>query len=681
MKKKMLIIGLSCMLGLSSCGQVENVERNSAVIEEGLQASQSSEKEEPAATAKETPEAPIASPVTTPQEEFAIDQERLIQEQTFDVTLEGWGAVQFVSYQPKAPESDVEFVLYQQGKEAYTLPDAWNTGATFLQVQAVAFKDYNEDGKTDIITICEYSDNYEEEIYNVSVVYFQTEQGFEIEPLHHEYLQKNQITSSIEEVMDSHEDYLDFVTSLSGGYKGVDAQIRLMVKAREQWLINDDYVNDVEKVTVADLDNNDRLELIVSHHGGTGHYTYSHFYEIAEDYKSLEKCKIDISEGESQPDILLETEDVAVYVDRQGIPHYIVADYIRNGSEYYFLWHDMTLQEGVVGYNPLGMRYEDYSYQADKAWVRYTDVNGKEITQEEFQAISETFFADSQTQYYVNWKWLNKKELHELSDEQLQNILLESLTIWQASTESIETSSVQRNIEETDSAWHLANWISIENPSWKEHYVAKGLVSDTLPYELKLLKKAKNNITDDEEWLERNELSLQSAAMDKEYTYQIGDYATLYLYKNGEPLADLDFVEYQYANEALNDEEKGWVTQEIRYVLVEDNILYVSSYHYTYAETEPLNAYITAVDLTNYEVLWKTAPLTCNSVNFEIVGDTIFCGYGFTSEEDYLYQLDKKTGEVLWREKVKSQPEYIIYKEDCLYVRTYDTDYVYQLSK
>lgn len=36
-------------------------------------------------------------------------------------------------------------------------------------------------------------------------------------------------------------------------------------------------------------------------------------------------------------------------------------------------------------------------------------------------------------------------------------------------------------------------------------------------------------------------------------------------------------------------------------------------------------------------------------MNFLVKGDVIFCGYGFTAEDDYLYQLDKNTGEVIDR--------------------------------
>lgn len=43
-------------------------------------------------------------------------------------------------------------------------------------------------------------------------------------------------------------------------------------------------------------------------------------------------------------------------------------------------------------------------------------------------------------------------------------------------------------------------------------------------------------------------------------------------------------------------------------------------------ESLPNTGYITAVSLEDYHVLWKTEPLACNSLNFEITGDVILCG-------------------------------------------------------
>ena len=66
-------------------------------------------------------------------------------------------------------------------------------------------------------------------------------------------------------------------------------------------------------------------------------------------------------------------------------------------------------------------------------------------------------------------------------------------------------------------------------------------------------------------------------------------------------------------------------------------------------------------------------------MNFLVKGDVIFCGYGFTAEDDYLYQLDKNTGEVIDRLPLKKMPDLMTEKDDRLYVHTYSYDYVIEI--
>ncbi len=67
-------------------------------------------------------------------------------------------------------------------------------------------------------------------------------------------------------------------------------------------------------------------------------------------------------------------------------------------------------------------------------------------------------------------------------------------------------------------------------------------------------------------------------------------------------------------------------------------------------------------------------------MNFLVKGDVIFCGYGFTAEDDYLYQLDKNTGEVIDRLPLKKMPDLMAVKDDRLYVHTYSYDYVIEVQ-
>jgi hypothetical protein len=141
-----------------------------------------------------------------------------------------------------------------------------------------------------------------------------------------------------------------------------------------------------------------------------------------------------------------------------------------------------------------------------------------------------------------------------------------------------------------------------------------------------------------------------------------------------------DFAAYAYAPGAPA-REREFVYQDIAWAAEEGDTLYVAHAHNTYARSSRgMNAYLTAIDTRRGRVLWRSAPLVANASNFELVGEHIVSGYGFTNEPDFLYLLDKQTGEVRQRLPVRSGPEYIIRKGDRLHVRAYDADLVVRLS-
>lgn len=144
-------------------------------------------------------------------------------------------------------------------------------------------------------------------------------------------------------------------------------------------------------------------------------------------------------------------------------------------------------------------------------------------------------------------------------------------------------------------------------------------------------------------------------------------------------------VAYDLGAWAMNSnyikEDIGYIRQEIQWAVLADSILYVSHAHRTYAESSGFqNAYITAINVNNNAILWRSAPLSCNAMTFEVWGDFVFCGYGFTKEPDFMYALDRRTGAVVQKLPVKSGPEYVIRKGDRLYVRTYNTDYIFAVT-
>ena len=176
--------------------------------------------------------------------------------------------------------------------------------------------------------------------------------------------------------------------------------------------------------------------------------------------------------------------------------------------------------------------------------------------------------------------------------------------------------------------------------------------------------------------------------------YTLGDYAyciygdspmsrayklAIYDANNYNMIFDLDFTGFRYLP---NCENNMFVEQEIRWAQIEDGILYVATSHRTYAESSDyVNGFITALDMyNNFEVIWQTESLVCNSRNFIILDQNIVCGYGFTEEKDYLVEIDKTNGEVVDKVLLDSMVEFIYYKENRMYVRTYDTNYVFEVS-
>lgn len=233
----------------------------------------------------------------------------------------------------------------------------------------------------------------------------------------------------------------------------------------------------------------------------------------------------------------------------------------------------------------------------------------------------------------------------------------------------------------------VAQEFTLVNPSWEYYYEGEDNTFSTM---VNIYEKSatKNNIIDTDAWFAG--IGVEQPAWDSfsdgEYDFYLYGGVTYYPYmmnissrENNSTLYILDFTEY-YESEAYKNGDR-FTDEGIGYAKIVDDVLYVSTFHTTYASSESKNAYITAFDMkNNFKVIWKSEPLTCNSKNFEIIDNSIICGYGFTDEDDYVYVLDRSTGKRKNSIRVKTAPEYFYYKNGKLYVRTYDTDYVFGVA-
>jgi outer membrane protein assembly factor BamB len=124
----------------------------------------------------------------------------------------------------------------------------------------------------------------------------------------------------------------------------------------------------------------------------------------------------------------------------------------------------------------------------------------------------------------------------------------------------------------------------------------------------------------------------------------------------------------------------GGMPQQVAWARQVGGVLYVETTHLGYASTSKgRNAYLTAIEISSGRLLWRTPGLVANAGTFEVIGNLIVTGYGFTAEPDFLYLIDRRTGHVRDRLAVPSGPERIVLKDGRLKVRTYDHELIVKL--
>ncbi len=118
---------------------------------------------------------------------------------------------------------------------------------------------------------------------------------------------------------------------------------------------------------------------------------------------------------------------------------------------------------------------------------------------------------------------------------------------------------------------------------------------------------------------------------------------------------------------------------EMSNIEVVDKTLYFDANYNGYAEiAKNKTGYLIALDVFKGKVLWTTPALTASFWGFVVIQDRIVAGYGFTDEPDFLYVVNRHTGAIEQKQKLKSAHETLFLKGNRLYVRTYNMDYVFE---
>ena len=192
------------------------------------------------------------------------------------------------------------------------------------------------------------------------------------------------------------------------------------------------------------------------------------------------------------------------------------------------------------------------------------------------------------------------------------------------------------------------------------------------PLKWNILSEEDNGIDFADEWYASENLSLPMIGTDwnifsdENYEY-LWEGEDLYIYENGTGNC-LYVLHYPT--------DKWYVNGNNAYL--KDGIFYGASVANGYAQ--PNTCFMFAYDLENEKLLWRSADQSYNSMNFVVEGDVLICGYGFTAEPDYLYQINRNTGEIIDRLLLKKMPDLIVEQDGKLYVHTYSYNYVIEIE-
>ena len=244
---------------------------------------------------------------------------------------------------------------------------------------------------------------------------------------------------------------------------------------------------------------------------------------------------------------------------------------------------------------------------------------------------------------------------------------------------AIQTSEIELKTETEDSSKNATETTAESSSESETKYITIDLSTArethptgdaAAPFDLKIVSEEENGIDFANEWYDSKGLSLPMTGTDWNSFYD-------------------DNYQYLWSGEELYIFENG--TGNCLYVLtyptdkwyingnnacLRDGIFYGASVTNGYAQ--PDTCFMFAYDLEDNKLLWRSADQTYNSMNFIVKDNVILCG--FTSEDDYLYQLDLHTGEILSRLKLKKQPDLLVYQDHMLYVHTYSYNYTIEIE-
>lgn len=180
--------------------------------------------------------------------------------------------------------------------------------------------------------------------------------------------------------------------------------------------------------TMADLDNNGRLEIIVAVTEGTLSYTRADFYEVNASFNGLDKVTSNVSEGEGYPEIIAQSVDT--YKTADGSYYYVYTDNSNAGSGFYKAIKSLCLKNSAISVNTLGTQ----NVVMENGYTIYEsyDKNGNILMPEDFDSLADKEFTGA-IKSKTNFDWFALSEVLS-SDRLLQSYCVFTGTVLPSAT-------------------------------------------------------------------------------------------------------------------------------------------------------------------------------------------------------------------------------------------------------
>ncbi|MDR0923402.1 MAG: hypothetical protein LBN31_03505 [Hungatella sp.] len=201
----------------------------------------------------------------------------------------------------------------------------------------------------------------------------------------------------------------------------IEKQLDLISENVALWLGDDEILYGRYGYSVTDFNQNGRLEIIASTCQGSGLYTHSSIWEVNESMDGLLPVENNISEGDSEADII--TDSVPVYYDAAASRYYFIFDdAVRaGGAAYYCNKRAVWLENGFMKQQYLASQSIIFSDGSDKPVVTSDDADGHSITEDQYNVIADTFYGDLE-KLQASLFWIEADDISEAGDKTIAEI-------------------------------------------------------------------------------------------------------------------------------------------------------------------------------------------------------------------------------------------------------------------